>query len=58
MALQEAIIAFIAWKTNLASRDEYIAEKINARRRMPPKKVTLQTINQVIREPNAMKLRS
>lgn len=58
MALQEAIIAFIAWKTNLASRDEYIAEKINARRRMPNKKVTLQTINQVIREPNAMKLRS
>lgn len=58
LALQEAIIAFIAWKAKLAPRDEYIAEKINARRRMPNKKVTLQTINQVIREPNAMKLRS
>jgi len=58
LALQEAIIAFIKWKMKLGTRDDYIAEKINARRRMPNKKVTLQSINQVIREPNAQKLRS
>ena len=58
LALQEAIICFMAWKCKLGSRDEYIAEKINARRRMPGKKVTLQTIEQVIREPNTMRLRS
>lgn len=58
LALQEAVISFIAWKSKLAPYDEYIAAKINARRRMPNKKVTLQTINEVIRQPNAMKLRS
>lgn len=58
LALQEAIIAFIAWKLKLDTRDNYIAEAINARRRMPGKKVTLQTINQVVRESNGMKLRS
>lgn len=58
LAAQEAIIAFIKWKSKLGLREEYIAEKINARRRMPKKKVTLQQINQVIRESEAMKLRS
>lgn len=58
LAAQEAIIAFIKWKAKLGPREEYIAEKINARRRMPKKKVTLQQINQVIRESEAMKLRS
>lgn len=58
LACQEAVIAFIKWKTKQGTRDEYIAEKISARRRMPKKKVTLQVINQVIRESEAMKLRS
>lgn len=53
---QEAVIAFIKWKSKTGSRDEYIAEKINARRRMPKKKVHLQHFNQIIRESNGMKL--
>jgi hypothetical protein len=53
---QEAIISFINWKCKLGPREEYIAEKINARRRMPKKKVNLQNINAVIRESNGMKL--
>ena len=36
----------------------YYAAKIETRRRMPKKKVTLQQINQVIRESEAQKLRS
>lgn len=55
---QEAIIAFIKWKSKLGPREEYIAEKKNARSRMPKKKVNLQSVNQVIRESEAMKLRS
>lgn len=57
LALQEAIISFIKWKAKLGTRDEYIADKINARRRMPKKKVVLQHINQVIRESETQKLR-
>lgn len=57
LALQEAIISFIKWKAKLGAREEYISDKINARRRMPKKKVVLQHINQVIRESEAMKLR-
>lgn len=57
-ALQEAVVAFIEWKLKLAPREMYIAAKIEARRRMPNKKVTLQQISQVVRESNGMKLRS
>lgn len=53
---QEAIIAFIKWKSKQGTRDEYYAEKINARRRMPKKRVNLQNINAVIRESNGQKL--
>lgn len=56
--LQEAIIAFVAWKLKLDSRENFYAEAIEARRSSPKKKVTLQEINQVIRESNSMKLRS
>ncbi len=56
-ALREAIISFIKWKDKMGTREEYIADKINARRRMPKKKVVLQSINQVIRESETMKLR-
>jgi len=58
LACQEAVISFIRWKDKKATRQDYIADKINARRRMPKKKATLQVINQVIRESEAMKLRS
>jgi hypothetical protein len=57
LALQEAIISFIKWKSKNGTREEYISDKINARRRMPKKKVHLQSINQVIRESETMKLR-
>lgn len=58
LSLQEAIIAFIKWKMKLATVDDYTREVLKARRRLPGKKATLQTINQVIRESNGMKLRS
>ena len=58
LACQEAVIAFIKWKTGRGVRAEYMSAKIDARRRMPKKKTTLQVINQVIRESEAMKLRS
>lgn len=58
LACQEAVVAFIKWKMKMGPREDYIAEKINARRRMPRKKVTLQQINQVLRESESMKLRS
>jgi|ERR1700744_868800 len=53
----EAVIAFIKWKNKQGTYIEYIAAKINARRRMPKKKFILQTINQVLRESEAQKLR-
>jgi len=58
LALNEAIIAFIKWHLKLGTVDDYTREVLKSRRRMPKKKVTLQTINQVIRESNGMKLRS
>lgn len=58
LVAQEAIIAFVKWKAKLGTYQEYIAAKTNTRRRMPKKKVTLQEINQVLRESEAMKLRS
>jgi len=57
-SMQEAVIAFIEWKLKIAPRELYIAAKTEARRRMPNKKVTLQQINQVVRESQGMKLRS
>lgn len=57
-ALQEAVIAFIEWKCKISTYDMWIAAQINARRRLPGKKVTLQTLNQVLRESDGMKLRS
>lgn len=58
LSCQEAIISFIKWKAKQGTRQEYISEKISARRRMPKKKTTLQVINQVIRESESQKLRS
>lgn len=55
--LQEAIIAFIKWKDKQGTYPEYIAAMHNARRKLPKKRVTLQKINQVLRESETMKLR-
>lgn len=55
---QEAIIAFIKWKSKTGTEREYVSAQIKARRRMPKKKVSLQKINQVLRESEAQKLRS
>lgn len=56
--LQEAIIAFIAWKMKLGTRENFYAEATEARRSAPKKKITLQEVNQVIRESNSQKLRA
>lgn len=55
-AAQEAVIAFIKWKDKIGAREEYFAAKVEARRRMPKKRVTLQEINEVIRLSTGMKL--
>jgi len=52
--LQEAVIAFLAWKYKLGSRDAFYAAKIDGRRSLPKKKVTLQEIAQAIRQDNGM----
>lgn len=56
--LQEAVIAFIEWKLKLGTMEMYYAMLTEGRRSLTKKKVTLQEINQVIRESEAMKLRS
>lgn len=56
--LQEALIMFIRWKLKLAKREEFYAEMTAGRRRLPKKKFVLQTINQVLRESDGMKMRS
>lgn len=57
-SMQEAIIAFIAWKQKRGTRQDFYAAATEARRTLPGKKVTLQQINEVIRQTDAMKLRS
>lgn len=57
-SLREAIIAFIKAKFKQGTMQEFYGEVIKARRRLPGKKVTLQGINQVIRESETFKLRS
>lgn len=57
-SMKEAVIAFIAWKMKLGPRAEFYAAAIEARRTLPGKRVTLQEINQIIREATGMKLLS
>lgn len=54
--LQEALIAFIKWKLKKGTRQDFYAEATEARRSLPGKKVTLQKLNQVIREANGQYL--
>jgi len=56
--LVEAAIAFAKWKLKEGSYQEYISALTIGRRALPKKKVQLQTLNQVIRESQAFKLRS
>jgi hypothetical protein len=56
--IQEAVIAFILWKLKLGTSQDYYAESIKARRRLPKKKFILQSFNEVIRASESMKLRS
>lgn len=58
MAAQESIIAFIKWKFRLGTDKDYYAECIKARRRLPNKRFTLQTFNEVIRLSSGQYLRS
>lgn len=53
---QEAVIAFIAWKMKVGSEQDYYLRKVEARRRLKP--VTLQEINQAIRENQKYALKS
>lgn len=57
-ALREAVIAFIEWKLKLAPEKNYYDRAIEARRRLPGKKVTLQNVNQIIRDATGMYLKS
>lgn len=57
-ALQESIIAFIEWKMKVGTEQAYYARALEARRRLPGKRVTLQTINQVIRESTGFYLKA
>jgi hypothetical protein len=56
--LQEAIIAFIEWKMKLGTEAAFYARAIEGRRSLNNKRVTLQTINQVIRESGGMFLKA
>lgn len=56
--MQEAIIAFIKWKLKEGSREEFYAAATEGRRSLPNKKVHLQTLNQVIRMSDGMKLKA
>ena len=56
LRFQEAVIAFIKWKMKQGAREEYYAAVTAGRRRGGKKKVTLQTINQVLRMDTGMHL--
>lgn len=57
-SLREAVIAFIEWKMKLAPEKSYYDRAIEARRRLPGKKVTLQNINDAIRHATGFYLKS
>jgi hypothetical protein len=54
----EAVIAFIEWKKKINTEQNYYARVIEGRRSLDGKKVTLQVINQVVREAHGMKLKA
>jgi hypothetical protein len=56
--LQEAIIAFCAWKLKQNTEPNFYARAIEARRSAPNQRVTLQRVNEVIRAGKGQYLRS
>jgi hypothetical protein len=56
--LQEALIGFIEWKLKLGTEEAFYARAIEGRRSLTNKRVTLQTIHQVIRESGGMYLKA
>lgn len=56
--LTEPVIAFIEWKTGIGSRQEFYGCCVEARRTMPNKRVTLQNVNEVIRQTTGMFLKA
>ena len=56
--LVEAVIAFIEWKFKLGAEQSFYARAIEGRRSLPGKRVTIQTVNQVIRESTGFKLKA
>lgn len=56
--LQEAVIAFIKWKYNRGTRQEFYGAAEEGRRALPKKKVILQEIAQVVRETTGMYLKT
>jgi hypothetical protein len=54
--LQESVIAFIEAKLKLNTMDNFYAEATKSRRRIKP--VILQSINQILRESDGMKLKA
>lgn len=56
--LQEAVIAFIGWKLKVKPREDFYNAAIEGRRSLTNKRVTLQQINQVIRQATGMYLKS
>lgn len=54
----ESVIAFLEWKKKLNTEQNYYARVIEGRRSLEHQKVTLQKVNQVIREAHGMKLKA
>ncbi len=56
--LQEAVIAFIEWKLKLGTEESFYARAREGRRSLENKRVTMQQINDVIRQSGGMFLKS
>jgi len=56
--LVEPVIAFIEWKMKLDTRENFYGCCVEARRSMPGKRVTLQQVNEVLRETTGMYLKA
>lgn len=56
--LQEALIAFLEWKNKVNTELNFYARFREGRRSLPNKRITLQNINQSIRENHGFKLKS
>lgn len=56
--LQEALIAFLEWKFKLGTEPAFYARFREGRRSLPKKRVTLQQLNQVIRETHGFKVKN